>query len=246
MPFAIANGQYTGGDFYKFSKVSAENGEWTADAYKVTSVEAHTPYLFVPNGETFAITGSVTLQKNENVSTSYSDDNWTFTGVYQRKRWGADAGDNKDYCFAANPTDDIHPGDFVKIGIYVQLKPFRCYLTNNSLSKSGDALPQSINVRIVDETASVIDNPADPVDEHNGDIETPVSEIVPVANVNVWSYDKTIYISAAAGTNYRIIDANGRALATGVTATDRDEIRLGNRSGIVIVIINGKTFKLNY
>ena len=69
---------------------------------------------------------------------------------------------------------------------------------------------------------------------------------MPAVNVKVWSYDKTIYIAAADGTNYRIIDTNGRALASGITATDRDEIRLGNRTGIVIVIINGKTYKINY
>ena len=245
LPFEITAGNYSGGTFYKLNSIYADNGDWKADVNKVMDVMAHTPYIFVPNGDEFTITGSVTLQPTVNANTKVSDGNWTFTGVYARKRWGADAGDNKDYCFAANETDDgIHIGDFVKIGTYVQLKPFRCYLTydDGGISKATPILPESIKVRIVD----VIDEPSDVVDEHNDDFETPVSEIVPAANVKVWSYDKTIYISAAAGTDYRIIDANGRALASGITATDRDEIRLGNRSGIVIVIINGKSFKVNY
>lgn len=246
LPFGIDEGKYSGGDFYKIGSVDADNGEWTAEANKVTSVTAHTPYIFVPNGSTFKIEGPVTLESSVGESLSYTEGNWTFTGVYLRKRWGEDDGDNKDYCFAANQTDEIHPGNFVKIGTYVQLKPFRCYLTNSSLSKSGAALPQSIKVRLIDETATVIDVPIEPVDNFDDDIKTPVSEVVPAANIKVWSYDKNIYISAAVGTDYRIIDAAGRLLAAGTTNTNRDEIRLGSHSGIVIVIINGKTFKLNY
>ena len=248
LPFAITkeNG-FTGGKFYELTSFDTEKGHIVANASEVEEVEANKPYIFRPDGNTFTITGEVTLEplKEGGTSVSVPYDGWTFTGVYERKRWGADAGDNKDYCFAANETDDgIHIGDFVKIGTYVQLKPFRCYLTydDGGISKATPILPESIKVRIVD----VIDEPSDVVDEHNDDFETPVSEIVPAANVKVWSYDKTIYISAAAGTDYRIIDANGRALASGITATDRDEIRLGNRSGIVIVIINGKSFKVNY
>ena len=247
LPFGIEEGNYSGGTFYELNSFDAEKGEIVATATVVKNVEANKPYIFVPDGTPFTITGAVTLLPIGVNGTSDTYDKWKFTGVYERKRWGAEDGNNKDYCFAANQTDDVNIGDFVKIGTYVQVKPFRAYLTyDDGTSKAAPILPESIKVRIVDETATVIDNPDDPVDEHNGDFETPVSEIVPAANVNVWSYDKTIYISAAAGTNYRIIDANGRALATGVTATDRDEIHLGSRSGIVVVIINGKTFKINY
>jgi hypothetical protein len=65
--------------------------------------------------------------------------------------------------------------------------------------------------------------------------------------VNVWSFDKTIYIAAVPSTPYTIVDVNGRPLQTGITATDRDEIHLsGKADGIVIVIINGKSFKIRY
>ena len=79
------------------------------------------------------------------------------------------------------------------------------------------------------------------------DITTPVSEQpAQASNVKVWSYEKTIYIQAAPMTDYRIIDATGRVLRSATTQTDRDEIRLGNLSAIVIVIINHKTYKINY
>ncbi|MBQ1884632.1 MAG: hypothetical protein II165_06385 [Bacteroidales bacterium] len=55
---------------------------------------------------------------------------------------------------------------------------------------------------------------------------------------------KTSYLCF--GTDYRIIDANGRLLRTATTQTDRDEIRLGRGNGIVIVIIGGKSFKIRY
>ena len=60
------------------------------------------------------------------------------------------------------------------------------------------------------------------------------------------STGKTVYIAAAPNTAYRIIDANGRVLKDGITQSDRDEVRLGRSSGIVVVIINGKTYKVAY
>ncbi|MBR2105548.1 MAG: InlB B-repeat-containing protein [Bacteroidales bacterium] len=243
LPFDITEGNYSGGDFYTLKSV--ENN--TADMTKVTSVTAHTPYLFVPTGETFSITGNVTIKATTatEYATESEDGKWEFKGIYQRKRWGAEDGDNKDYCFAANAIDDISVGEFVKIGTYVQVKPFRCYLTRkNDISKSAEQLPETIKIRLIDETASVI-TPDDP-QENTGDITTPVSEIANNNGVKVWSYDGAIYIESAPATAYTIVDMTGRALKNGVTNSTRETVTLSRTAGIVIVIINGKTFKVNY
>ena len=243
LPFDIAGGNYSGGDFYTLKSV--ENN--IADMEKVTSVTAHTPYLFVPDGETFSITGNVTIKATTatEYATESEDGKWKFKGIYQRKRWGAEDGDNKDYCFAANAIDDISVGEFVKIGTYVQVKPFRCYLTRkNDISKSAEQLPETIKIRLIDETASVI-TPDDP-QENTGDITTPVSEIANNNGVKVWSYDGIIYIESAPSTVYTIVDMTGRTLKNGVTKSTRETVTLSRTAGIVIVIINGKTFKVNY
>ena len=243
LPFAITEGNYSGGDFYTLKSV--ENN--IADMTKVTSVTAHKPYLFVPNGETFSITGNVTIEATTatEYATESEDGKWEFKGIYQRKRWGAEDGDNKDYCFAANAIDDISVGEFVKIGTFVQVKPFRCYLTRkNDISKSAEQLPETIQIRFIDETASVI-TPDDP-QENTGDITTPVSEIANNNGVKVWSYDGAIYIESAPSTAYTIVDMTGRTLKNGVTNSTRETVTLSRTAGIVIVIINGKTFKVNY
>ena len=243
LPFYIAEGKYSGGDFYTLKSV--ENN--IADMTKVTSVTAHTPYLFVPDGETFSITGNVTIKATTatEYATESEDGKWEFKGIYQRKRWGAEDGDNKDYCFAANATGDISVGEFVKIGTYVQVKPFRCYLTRKgSISKSAEQLPETIKIRLIDETASVI-TPDDP-QENTDDITTPVSEIANNNGVKVWSYDGVIYIESAPATAYTIVDMAGRALKNGVTNSTRETVTLSRTAGIVIVIINGKSFKVQY
>ncbi|MBO7568107.1 MAG: leucine-rich repeat domain-containing protein [Bacteroidales bacterium] len=243
LPFYIAEGKYSGGDFYTLKSV--ENN--IADMTKVTSVTAHTPYLFVPDGETFSITGNVTIKATTatEYATESEDGKWEFKGIYQRKRWGAEDGDNKDYCFAANAIDDISVGEFVKIGTYVQVKPFRCYLTRKgSISKSAEQLPETIKIRLIDETASVI-TPDDPQD-NTGDITTPVSEIANNSGVKVWSYDGVIYIESAPATAYTIVDMTGRTLKNGVTNSTRETVTLSRTAGIVIVIINGKSFKVQY
>ena len=133
----------------------------------------------------------------------------------------------------------------MKIGTYVQVKPFRCYLTRKgSISKSAEQLPETIKIRLIDETASVI-TPDDP-QENTGDITTPVSEIANNNGVKVWSYDGAIYIESAPATAYTIVDMAGRALKNGVTNSTRETVTLSRTAGIVIVIINGKSFKVQY
>ena len=73
---------------------------------------------------------------------------------------------------------------------------------------------------------------------------TPVSDVANSQdNVNVWSFNSTIYIETAPDTKYTIIDLNGRILKSSTTKSSRDEIRL-NQSGIVVVVVNGASYKL--
>jgi hypothetical protein len=127
------------------------------------------------------------------------------------------------------------------------VKPFRCYLTHkDDISKSAEQLPETIHIRLIDETSSVI-TPDDPQAPSDTDITTPVSEIAPNNGVKVWSYDGTIYIESQPSTDYTIIDLTGRTLLPGVTSTTRETVTLSRRAaGIVIVKIGQQTFKVNY
>ena len=104
---------------------------------------------------------------------------------------------------------------------------------SSSISKSAIVSEDEIQDLVVNETASVV--------------ETPVSEIIPDKNIKVWSFDKTVFIEAEAGTKYNIIDINGRLLRSSVTNSDREEVVLSQKSsGIIIVKISNKSFKIKY
>jgi hypothetical protein len=248
LPLDIANpGQY--GTFGRFEGVTKVGDEWIADISTVSSVEAYTPYIFRPNSTTPNFTWTVSkLEKPKDGPYTDKVGKWTLTGVTEVKKWDTD--DNNDYGFAgqtSTSTGDYKIGEFIKVATGAKLSPFRCYLTydDNSLGKAAEELPTTIRVRIIN---AVVEPDVEPINpEEGGDIETPVSEIKPAkSDIRVWSYDKTIFIEAAPNTTYRIIDAAGRVLKNDITNSTRDEIRLGNTSGIVIVIINGKTFKIKY
>ena len=72
---------------------------------------------------------------------------------------------------------------------------------------------------------------------------TPVSEISQNSNINVWSYNHTIFISNAPDAEYRIIDLNGRLITTSTTKSTCEVIRI-NKSGVLIVIIGTQSFKV--
>ena len=249
LPFDF-NASSMDGKFYQLTSVNTD--DWTAGANIVTgTLSANTPYLFTPSKDIEQVEFTkVTLTPTTGDNSVKIDSKWTFHGVYEKILWET-APDNHYGFSAIQKGDDIAAGDFVKIGQYVRIKPTRAYLTyNDGISKSAVVLPDRIHVVFSDEEiASVIDPIDTPTDDTqtDDDITTPISEQpAQASNVKVWSYDKTIYIQAAPMTDYRIIDATGRVLRSATTQTDRDEIRLGNHNGIVIVIINHKTYKINY
>ncbi len=250
------------GDFCEFLGVEYSDNKWIANVSSVASIVANTPYLYkaAQDGkQTFHWNVKTTLQTST-AETTVADPTygkWTFRGVYAKESWSSPqldiygfAGSDKTY----QDKPSVSIGDFVRAGSNSFVKPFRCYLQYigggkvdlGSISKSALNLPDRIEVRIV----NAILDPSDPTQIVNGDptgdFETPTSELI-APNINVWSFDKTIYIAALPNTPYTIVDMSGRQLQTGITATDRDEIHIsGTFSGIVIVRIANKSFKIRY
>jgi hypothetical protein len=240
------------GSFYTLSSLEPTE---TATVWKakmsnpITEIAANTPYIFMPSEDfsetTFSDAEGITLKATTGapLTNPCANDHWKLHGVYDNKVW-TDA-DVNDYGFAAAAIGDIAVGEFVHFVKGASLKATRCYLeySEEGISKSSPVLPERIIVVFPDETASVVE-PSDPDD--NGEITTPVSEITPANGTKVWSADKTIVIESKAGDQYRIIDLNGRTLRESRLATDREDVTLSRAAGIVVVIINGKTFKINY
>jgi hypothetical protein len=274
LPFDFKASKYFKGKgtFHTLDEVKYDEdaSQWIAKASDpIEDIQANTPYIFKPTADFNVVTFTgVDVKENIGLSKSVSPkdfsvatkaDGWSLVGVYSYKTWAVRT--PNEYGFAAKPisyTDEengeevnITAGEFVRAGKDAKIKPTRAYLRYDGedetlKSKSSAVLPDRIVLVFPSETASAIDDPSDDP-SGSDDIETPTSEIQPTANVKVWSYSKTIYIAAAPGTAYRIIDINGRPLRTGITATDRDEIHLGGKAdGIVIVIIGGKAFKIRY
>ena len=255
LPFAIESGKYSGGTFYEFQSVDYEDNKWVASMTKVSGdIEAQKPYFFVPSSDKLTIDGGVTLKASSLAEYADTKGDWTFKGVFKVKMWTTGA--KTDYFFASTAAtstngESINAGDFVRIGKKCGLNPFRCYLSYSgndaSLLKANEQLPSNIEVRLIDNVASVVEPNENPSDNNNNDdITTPVSEIIPNSGTKVWSFDKMIFIESKSGLGYQIVDLSGRILKTGVTNSTREEITLGRTVGIVIVKIGGKTFKVNY
>lgn len=245
LPFDVPNPSACG-KFYTFSGVQYVNGQWEAQVVETSEVKANTPYIFYPSSSKPPLPDGVTkLVKTEGtLSQDNANGNWTLKGMYNYYQWPTDA--ENDYGFAGKTVsaDNIEIGQFIKVGAESWINPFRCYLTYNGnstdLSKSTVILPDCIIVRVVepDEIPSF-----QPV---NNEIITPITETTPESAVKVWSYNKTIIIESQPYTNYTIVDLTGRILKTGVTHSTHEEVSLNCNTGIVIVNINGKTFKINY
>lgn len=249
LPFGFTVTSDIKGTFHTLSTLEPTETEtvWKATmSDAITTIEANKPYIFVPSEDFDEMTFSnVTLEKTTSVPLSNvcANTNWKLHGVYATKTWTEN--NLNEYGFAAAAKGEIAAGEFVHFVTGATLKPTRCYLeySKDGFSKSAVVLPEKIIV-VFPETSSVIE-PNDP--ENSGDVITPVSEIAPNSGVKVWSYDGTIFIEAQPNTDYAVIDIAGRTLKTGVTTSTRETVTLSRRAaGIVIVKINGKTFKINY
>lgn len=273
LPFSCDASKFSSiGTFHTISSVeyNQTTKEWEAKASDaLTSIEANTPYLFKPKQSTSTENpivieaekdSHITLVANNstepytNVGTkenSTLSSDWKLIGVYQKKRWTEDSEDEYGFSAIDVAEDGISAGEFVRAGSGAWIKPMRCYLkyTGNEsqfLSKSAPILPQSIRVIFPETTASVIDTNEPSINPtESGEIVTPVSEIYTENVVKVWSFGKTIYIESQPETQYHIIDLGGRIIKNGVTASTHEEISLSRITGVVIVKIGNKMFKIS-
>ena len=85
------------------------------------------------------------------------------------------------------------------------------------------------------------ENPENPEQPENPG--TPVSSVDSTPSVKVWSSHRTIFIESASDTKYTIIDLNGRTIKSSITKSTKEEIKI-NKHGIVVVIINGNSYKV--
>ena len=145
------------------------------DANNEGTLEANTPYLFMPAATTMTFpnipNGGVRLFTRDggsggNCETADPGSHWTFKGTYEYKEWqsgGANAEEiGRAYGFAGVATPGIEVGMFVKIASGAKIRPMCCYLLWNDTPNSANArsftrgaaatdeeLPQSITVRLV-------------------------------------------------------------------------------------------------
>ena len=76
-------------------------------------------------------------------------------------------------------------------------------------------------------------------------LTTPVSFIPGTqTDVNVWSFNSTIYIETLPDTKYTIIDLNGRVIKSATTKSSHEEISI-TKSGVYIVLVNGESYKVS-
>ena len=114
-----------------------------------------------------------------------------------------------------------------------------------SNQSSGGGLHEFLLLACKVSLIELYDVPDEPDDDE--DDPTPTSEIIDLlGGIKVWSYDKTIYIQSQPDTEYRIIDVTGRLLKTGVTHSDREEVVISRGSGIAVVRIGERSFKVRY
>ena len=74
---------------------------------------------------------------------------------------------------------------------------------------------------------------------------TPVSSTPQATdNTKVWSFNSTIYIESTPDAKYNIIDLNGRIIKSSTTKSTHEEIQI-SKSGVFVVIINNKGFKVS-
>ncbi len=73
---------------------------------------------------------------------------------------------------------------------------------------------------------------------------TPVSSVADSPSIKVWSFNNTIYIETLPDSQYKIIDLQGRAIKSATTKSSYEEVNINN-SGIYVVIINGKSYKVS-
>ncbi|MDD6000760.1 MAG: MBG domain-containing protein, partial [Bacteroidales bacterium] len=119
-----------------------------------------------------------------------------------------------------------------------------------TITPKGDEKQGNYVVSFVDATLTITKATPNPEPEPQPEPDpqnpsTPVSSIDNGGNnVKVWSYAHTIYIASTPDSQYKIIDLQGRTIKSATTKSSYEEVNINN-SGIYVVIINGKSYKVS-
>ena len=141
LPFSIEVSKLSGGTFHTFTNVDQTTSPWTVN-YSVAlastaTLEANTPYLFLPDGTNG---GKIVVNNGSdkvNVCTANpqttTQGQWEFIGTYEPIVWAAEHADlGKVYGFAAIDKEvsgkNITAGQFVKAAAGASIAPMRAYL----------------------------------------------------------------------------------------------------------------------
>ena len=95
-------------------------------------------------------------------------------------------------------------------------------------------IPATMGDDDIEVEGKFIANPTTPVMEINADN----------TGTKVWAYNRTVYIETSPDTKYTIVDLQGRVLTTSSTKSSHEEISIA-KQGVIIVIINNKSYKLS-
>ena len=144
-PFEVNTSQLSGVDsvFYFAQMTYDDNGDRAVGIRKAwgrtcahIDLKPNTPYMVqMEMGlSNIGISGPVTLvPTTEAVKQSDVSDGWEFRGTYVFKQWSEGDGDVcRVYGYAANTTEEVSAGEFVKFTAGARLRPLRAYLINTN------------------------------------------------------------------------------------------------------------------
>ncbi len=183
LPFSIGVDKLAGGTFNTFVGVNTAVTPWEVQysEVKTGTIEANTPYIFIPDGSNG---GKIVVNNGKDkisvcTANQHTTENgqWDFIGTYERIKWTHNTSDpeytaareaeiGSIYGFAAEEKSGATVGQFVKVGNNVFINPMRAYLKYSEApaparSMDGNAatteLPSSMKVVIVAETTGISD-----------------------------------------------------------------------------------------
>ena len=161
LPFAYTK-KAGDGSFYAFTNIEKNgSGEYVATMTEpgTTTLEANTPYLYLPNASGAVDFGGAYTIPATLTAGSTTSNGWTFKGTFETIEWTT--APTGTYGFSAQTADGISQGQFVQVGDYVRIKPMRCYLENASFAgargsnRAAEQLPETIKVRLVSANGEV-------------------------------------------------------------------------------------------
>lgn len=145
LPFSIGVDKLAGGTFNTFVGVNTAVAPWEVQysEVKTGTIEANTPYIFIPDGTNG---GKIVVNNGEDkisvcTANPHTTENgqWDFIGTYERIKWTKNTADpeydsyreaeiGSIYGFAAEEKSGATVGQFVKVGNNVSINPMRAYL----------------------------------------------------------------------------------------------------------------------